>query len=353
MLGVFHRRSTCSSSSSSGKSALVPMYFLINQWGSANRNYASLKFLIFTMGGSLGLLLLAIQLLGVLFGTYDLLALYPALDLAGCLVRPCWACRSHTVKDDRLLGVCRSPSRSKCRSGRSTPGSPTRTPKRRPAGSMILGRRAAQTRRLRLLCGSSFRSIPLEAKIFRRRARRFPCGGGDRLWRLGFLRPNRLQAAGRVLVGESHGICRARHRRGRLGRTVRPTRHIALNGAILQMFNHGLIRRRHVLPRGRDLRADSHAQPRMTSAACSRWFPMYGGILIFTSMASLGLPGLNGFISEFLSGARSVARVDDLHRRSRCWACSSPARTFLKANQESVLHGPMNEHWAHGEHKLD
>jgi NADH-quinone oxidoreductase subunit M len=28
--------------------------------------------------------------------------------------------------------------------------------------------------------------------------------------------------------------------------------------------------------------------------------PVYGGILIFTSMASLGLPGLNGFVSEFL-----------------------------------------------------
>src|SRR5512133_2532623 len=54
---------------------LVPMYFLINQWGSANRNYASLKFMIYTMGGSLGLLL-AIQMLGVLFGTYDLVELY-------------------------------------------------------------------------------------------------------------------------------------------------------------------------------------------------------------------------------------------------------------------------------------
>ena len=28
--------------------------------------------------------------------------------------------------------------------------------------------------------------------------------------------------------------------------------------------------------------------------------PVYGGILIFTSMASLGLPGLNGFVGEFL-----------------------------------------------------
>ena len=53
---------------------LVPMYFLINQWGSSNRNYASLKFMIYTVGGSLGLLL-AIQLLGVLFGTYDLAAI--------------------------------------------------------------------------------------------------------------------------------------------------------------------------------------------------------------------------------------------------------------------------------------
>ncbi len=53
---------------------LVPMYFLINQWGSKNRDYASLKFMIYTMGGSLGLLL-AIQLLGVLFGTYELSAI--------------------------------------------------------------------------------------------------------------------------------------------------------------------------------------------------------------------------------------------------------------------------------------
>ncbi|HRK87976.1 MAG TPA: NADH-quinone oxidoreductase subunit M, partial [Anaerolineales bacterium] len=50
---------------------LVPMYFLINQWGSANRDYASLKFMIYTMGGSLGLLL-AVQMLGVLFQSYDL-----------------------------------------------------------------------------------------------------------------------------------------------------------------------------------------------------------------------------------------------------------------------------------------
>ncbi len=74
---------------------LVPMYFLINQWGSEKgertvwggrkmpaRAYASFKFMIYTMAGSLGLLL-AIQMIGVVSGTFDLTELYriwPSLD---------------------------------------------------------------------------------------------------------------------------------------------------------------------------------------------------------------------------------------------------------------------------------
>ena len=64
---------------------LVPMYFLINQWGGENRNYASLKFILYTMGGSLGLLL-AIQMIGVVTGTFDLpklLEIWPACSTAG------------------------------------------------------------------------------------------------------------------------------------------------------------------------------------------------------------------------------------------------------------------------------
>src|SRR3989304_1937656 len=53
---------------------LVPMYFLINQWGSSNRVYASFKFLIYTMAGSLRLLL-AIQVIGVASGSFDLLTI--------------------------------------------------------------------------------------------------------------------------------------------------------------------------------------------------------------------------------------------------------------------------------------
>ena len=50
---------------------LVPMYFLINQWGSANRRYASFKFFIYTMAGSIGLLL-SIQFIWSALGTYSI-----------------------------------------------------------------------------------------------------------------------------------------------------------------------------------------------------------------------------------------------------------------------------------------
>ena len=43
---------------------LVPMYFLIKLWGGKDREYASFKFIIYTMAGSLGLLL-AIHVIGI------------------------------------------------------------------------------------------------------------------------------------------------------------------------------------------------------------------------------------------------------------------------------------------------
>ena len=60
---------------------LVPMYFLIGVWGGARRIYAALKFVIYTMAGSL-LMLVAIIYLGTRHAqltqtlTFDLLQLY-------------------------------------------------------------------------------------------------------------------------------------------------------------------------------------------------------------------------------------------------------------------------------------
>ncbi len=50
---------------------LIPMYFLIGIWGGERRVYASIKFFLYTMAGSL-LMLLAILYLGLSTGTFDL-----------------------------------------------------------------------------------------------------------------------------------------------------------------------------------------------------------------------------------------------------------------------------------------
>src|SRR3990172_8154790 len=53
---------------------LVPMYFLIGIWGHERRIYAAIKFFLFTMFGSV-LMLVAILWLYKLFGTFD----YPTI----------------------------------------------------------------------------------------------------------------------------------------------------------------------------------------------------------------------------------------------------------------------------------
>ncbi len=53
---------------------LVPMYFLIGLWGGERRVYAAIKFFIFTMAGSV-LMLLAMIVMGVVGGSFNLEAL--------------------------------------------------------------------------------------------------------------------------------------------------------------------------------------------------------------------------------------------------------------------------------------
>ena len=75
--------------------------------------------------------------------------------------------------------------------------------------------------------------------------------------------------------------------------------------------------------------------------------PIYGTILIFTSMASLGLPGLNGFVSEFLVVRGAWAVFPVATAVSMIGLFFTGAYT-LKALWK-VLQGPLNPQWG-GEH---
>jgi NADH-quinone oxidoreductase subunit M len=117
---------------------------------------------------------------------------------------------------------------------------------------------------------------------------------------------------------------------------------IALNGAVLQMFSHGLsaagmfflvgviYERTHT----RDLNAYGGLFPLV---------PVYGGILLFTAMAWLGLPGLSGFVPEFLV-VRGAWPVFTLFTALSMIGLFFTGAYALKALKK-VLHGPLNEEW--------
>ncbi len=61
---------------------LVPMYFLIGMWGGPNRVYAAVKFFLYTMAGSI-LMLLAILWLGISQGTFSVPELIATASIPG------------------------------------------------------------------------------------------------------------------------------------------------------------------------------------------------------------------------------------------------------------------------------
>ncbi len=322
---------------------LVPMYFLINQWGSANRNYASLKFMIYTMGGSLGLLL-AIQLLGVLFGTYELTeiirrwtAMDNGMELMGLQVGTVKTIAFWAFVVAFAIKVPVWPFHT------WLPDAHTEAP---VAGSMILAGVL-----LKLGAYGFIRLVlplyPAESAHFAGwlaflavMAIVFGAFGAYGQWDFKRLVAySSVNHMGFVLLGiaaaaKAYGTANA---------------HIAMNGAILQMFNHGISAagmfflvgviydRTHT----RDLKAYGGLFP---------LFPIYGGILIFTSMASLGLPGLNGFVSEFLVVRGAWAELSGFTAAAMLGLLFTGA--YILKGIKNVLHGPMNEKWAHGKHKI-
>ena len=338
------------------------MYFLINQWGSATgerelwggmkvsaRNYASLKFIIYTMAGSLGLLL-AIQLLGVLFQTYDLTSLvsqwnkvpdstnmltwvngtfftagqvkavaFWAFVIAFAIKVPVWP--FHTWLPDAHTEA------------------PT-------AGSMILAGV--------LLKLGAYGFLRLVLPLYPVQSQQYAG------W-LAFLATMAIVFGAFAAFGQTDfkrlvayssinhmgfvvlGIAAAASAIGT------PDATIALNGAILQMFNHGLSAAGMFFLVG-VIYERTHSRNLQDYGGLFPLVPVYGGILIFTSMASLGLPGLNGFISEFLVVRGSFPLLPVFTAISMLGLLFTGA--YILKGIKMVLHGPLNEHWAHGEHQL-
>ena len=117
---------------------------------------------------------------------------------------------------------------------------------------------------------------------------------------------------------------------------------IATNGTVLQMFNHGLSSAGMFLLAGA-LYHKTHTRDLSDYGGLWVKAPVMGAILLFTSFASLGLPGLNGFVSEFLivrgswpvfTGLTAIAMLGLLFTGG-----------YILKGIRAVLHGPFNLRW--------
>ncbi|MCK6580212.1 MAG: NADH-quinone oxidoreductase subunit M [Anaerolineae bacterium] len=339
---------------------LVPMYFIIDQWGGPNRKYASNKFFIYSMGGTLGMLL-ATQLMGWTAGTFDIGALTTQPELWIQLSRP----------DGLFLGVSVEVVKAAAFLGFFVafcikvpvwpfhtwlPDAHSEAP---TAGSMLLAGvmlKLGAYGFLRLVIPlfpdvwiSEFNILGITGTVSSLFAflamlgivlGAFAAFGQTDIKRL--VAYSSVNHMGFVAMGLA--VTALAYAQNYFSGTSEFAQDaiIATNGAVLQMFNHGLSSAGMFLLAGA-IYHKTHTRDMREYGGLWVRAPIYGGIFIFTSMASLGLPGLNGFVSEFLV-VRGTWPVYTVLTVVAMLGLLFTGGYILKGIR-GVLHGPFNLRW--------
>jgi NADH-quinone oxidoreductase subunit M len=117
----------------------------------------------------------------------------------------------------------------------------------------------------------------------------------------------------------------------------------ALNGAMLQMFNHGISSAALFFMVG-VIYDRTHTRDLADYGGLRKIMPIYAGVLGISMFSSLGLPGLNGFVGEFMifKGAFPIATL---------WTSLATiglvvTAIFLLGMIHKVCFGPLNQRWS-------
>jgi len=314
---------------------LVPMYFLIGIWGGPRKEYAAIKFFLFTLTGSLAMLIgILILYLNAEPRTFDVLGLIrqqPVVDnlrlaqiafwgffLSFAIKVPMWP--FHTWLPDAHVEA------------------PT-------AGSVIL---AGVLLKLGTYGFVRF-SLPLFPQVFQQFAPFIAI-----LALLGIIYGALVAMAQtdlKKLVAYSSvnhmgyvmlGVAAAAAAFGQAEKAQAAT--TALNGAVFEMVAHGVITGALFLIVGVIYDYRAHTRGVDEFGGLGAQLPLYSGITTIAMLASLGLPGLMGFVAEFLIFLGAFGIFPQLTAAALLGIIITAAM-FLWTIQRIFL-GPANARWA-------
>lgn len=260
---------------------LIPMYFIIGIWGGKERIYASIKFFIYTMAGSL-LMLVAIIWLGVYasevtgYFTTDLLSLYTiAPDIAKNIQN--WMFLAFAVSF--AIKVPLFPFHT------WLPDAHVQAP---TAGSVILAGV--------LLKMGTYGLLRFNLPLFPDASLNY-AGLISVLAVIGIIY-GALVAMVQTDMKKLVAYSSVSHL-GFVVLGIFAMNEEAIQGAIIQMINHGLSTGALFLLVG-IIYERTHTREIADYGGIAKIVPFYAFALLFASLSSVGLPGLNGFIGEFL-----------------------------------------------------
>jgi NADH-quinone oxidoreductase subunit M len=115
-----------------------------------------------------------------------------------------------------------------------------------------------------------------------------------------------------------------------------------MNGAVLQMFNHGISSAALFFMVG-VIYDRTHTRALADYGGLRKIMPIYAGVLGVSMFSSLGLPGLNGFVGEFLIFRGVFPVVTTVSVVAMIGLVVTAV--FLLQMMQKVCFGPLNEKW--------
>jgi NADH-quinone oxidoreductase subunit M len=332
---------------------LIPMYFLIKIWGAEDRTYASFKFFIYTLAGSVAMLL-AFVFLYLATGTFDFVELRqmastPKLGQAIAAMVADISARTGLRIDATCFGsllfwgaflgfaikVPIWPFHT------WLPDAHTQAP---TGGSMVLAAillKMGVYGFLRIILPIFPDQVQAHVNVLLFLAlASIVFGAFAALAQTDFKRLvaySSVNHMGYAMLGIFATVASAPN-----AADVMNDKAAALNGAVLQMFNHGISSAALFFLVG-VIYDRTHTRKLEEYGGLRKILPIYAGVLGISMFSSLGLPGLNGFVGEFLvfRGAFPIVTMVTVLATIGLVVTA----VFLLGMMQKVCFGPLNEKW--------